>query len=746
MKHNYKRLIIVAYRIPFKIEIKNEKPVLIQNSGGLVSAILSLSHKMKEEGIMDTEKKILWFGYSDTFFEDNSSENLSDDTFEVYPIQINPEINLPYYGGFCNSTIWPLFHYYPYLTKFENHYYEAFLQANELFYEQLKKILQPGDLVWVHDYQLMKLPALIRNDFPDISVGFFLHIPFPTYEVFRILPKEWKNEILNGLLGADLIGFHTSDYTNYFLQCVERELGYKTKNLQIFAGNRLVKAENFPIGIDYDRFHEMYDNPSVMQKRTTLLNESGGKKIIFSVDRLDYSKGLVHRLNGFEQFLLDHPEWERKIIFYMVVVPSRDSILQYQTLKHELEETIGRINGKFGDFNWRPIIYLYRSLSFTELIACYTAADIALITPIRDGMNLVAKEFVASRKDNKGVLILSEKAGAATELNGALLINAFDKVATAKAILQAIEMSESEQSDRMKLMQYRVKTYNVFRWADEFLDQLREVKEIQKKVNTNMLTKKHLANILEKYKNAQTRLILLDYDGTLVDIQDNPSKVIPSIEALNIIKKLAEDKNNTIVIITGREQEYISRWFGDMDVSIYAEHGSFFKEPKSKEWMSFFNDDQTWKKEIQPILEVYVEKANGSFLEEKVSSLAWHYRNVDLDYGFAVMRELLDSLKNRITPEMNIHVLDGKKVIEIKQNGCDKGSACKRMISSNDFDFIISIGDDITDEDMFNSLPPDAFSFKVGYGLTHAKMNLQSPADVIRLLQNLNSNDFIYRW
>lgn len=746
MNKNYNRLIIVAYRIPFKIETTNGETKLIQNSGGLVSAILSLSNKMKETGVMKKDNRILWFGYSDTFFEDNSSENLSDNSFEVYPVQIPKEINEPYYGGFCNSTIWPLFHYYPYLTKFESSYFDAYLSANELFYEQLRKVIQPGDLIWVHDYQLMQLPKLIRNDFPEISIGFFLHIPFPTYEVFRILPKDWKNEILNGLLGADLIGFHTSDYTNYFLQCIERELGYKTKNLQIFAENRLVKAENFPIGIDFERFNDMFHNKEIIKKRELLITESKGYKIIFSVDRLDYSKGLVHRLQGFEQFIIDHPEWRGRIVFYMVVVPSRDSILQYQDLKHELDETIGRINGKYGDFNWRPIIYLYRSLSFTELIACYTAADIALITPIRDGMNLVAKEFVASRKDKKGVLILSEKAGAATELNGALLINAFDKIETAKAILQALEMSDLEQADRMKLMQYRVKRYDVFRWADEFLIQLDEVKEKQKKVSTNMLTSKHLINIMEKYKNATDRLILLDYDGTLVDIQDNPSEVIPSIEALNIIKKLSEDKKNTIVIITGRDQGYISRWFGEMNVYIYAEHGSFFKEPESEEWISFFNDDQNWKKEIQPILEVYVEKASGSFLEEKVSSLAWHYRNVDPDYGFTIMRELLDSLKNRITPEMNIHVLDGKKVIEIKQNGCDKGSACKRMISSKEFDFIISIGDDITDEDMFNSLPPDAFSIKVGSGLTHAKMNLQSPSDVIRLLFKFNTNEINYKW
>ena len=738
MKQNYKRLIIVAYRIPFKIVMKNEKPTLIQNSGGLVSAILSLSSKMKEGGVMDKENKILWFGYSDTFFEDNSSENLSDDTFEVYPIQINPEINEPYYGGFCNSTIWPLFHYYPYLTRIENEFYDAYLQANELFYEQLKKIIQPGDLIWVHDYQLMKLPSLIRKDFPDISIGFFLHIPFPTYEVFRILPKDWKNEILHGLLGADLIGFHTSDYTNYFLQSIERELGYKTKNLQIFADNRLVKAENFPIGIDFDRFNDMYDNPEVIKRRESLLLDTDGKKIVFSVDRLDYSKGLIHRLNGFEQFLINYPEWIGKIIFYMVVVPSRDSILQYQDLKHEMEETIGRINGKYSDFHWRPIVYLYRSLSFAELIACYTTADVALITPIRDGMNLVAKEFVASRKDLRGVLILSEKAGASTELNGALLINAFDKMATAKAIYQAIDMHESEQMDRMKLMQYRVKTYDVFRWADEFLSELFEVKTKQKKVSTNMLNAKDLSKILDKYKEADSRLILLDYDGTLVNIQDSPSKVIPSIEALNVVKRLAADNRNTLVIISGRDKNYISRWFGEMNLYIFAEHGSFFKEPGKPEWISLFSGDQTWKKEIQPILETYVEKANGSFLEEKVSSLAWHYRNVDSEYGFTIMRELLDSLKNRITPEMDIHVLDGKKVIEIKQNGCDKGSACKKMIQMQDYKFIISMGDDITDEDMFNALPSDAYSFKVGSGLTHAKMNLQSPTDVISLLEKFN--------
>jgi trehalose 6-phosphate synthase/phosphatase len=584
----------------------------------------------------------------------------------------------------------------------------------------------------------MTLPALIRNDFPEASVGFFLHIPFPTYEVFRILPKEWKKTILDGMLGSDLIGFHTSDYANYFIRCVDRELGYKTKNLHIQTEDRLIKAENFPIGIDYEKFSSMYLDPEVIRSRENLLKDINGKKVIFSVDRLDYSKGLLHRLYAFVEFLALNPEAKEKVVFYMVVVPSRDFINEYQVLKHELEETIGRINGKFGGFYWTPVIYLYRSLSFSELIAGYTIADVALITPIRDGMNLVAKEFVASRKDRQGVLILSDKAGAATELNGALLINPFDKIETAKAIGQAINMPATEQTDRMKLMQYRVKNYDVFRWADEFITQLNDIKEKQKQIRSNVLTRRKLSEIVAEYRQAESRLILLDYDGTLVNIQDHPSHVIPSIEALNVINRLAADKKNTIVIITGRDKKYVTQWLGDMNVYLFAEHGAFIKEPGKEEWTALFEGNQLWKPEILSILESYKEKAKGSMIEQKESSLAWHYRNVDPEYAFTTVRELLESLKERITPDMNINVLDGKKVIEIKENGCDKGSACKKMTQLKDYQFILSIGDDITDEDMFNALPPHAYSFKVGYGLTHAKMNLDSPREVINLLERLS--------
>lgn len=742
MSYQYKRLVIVAYRIPFKIEQDGEEQKLIQNSGGLVSAILSLSKNMKDAKTLDPSNKIQWVGYSDSFFEENDKENdlLTNDTFDVHPVQIEEELNEAYYSGFCNSTIWPLFHYYPYITNFEDSDFNAFIDANKLFQERLKGIIQPGDLVWVHDYQLMTLPSLIRNDFPDATIGFFLHVPFPTYEVFRILPTEWKQTLLEGMLGADLIGFHTSDYTNYFLRCIENELGYRTKNLQVYAGNRRVKAEHFAIGIDYDQFHNMYDNPEVVANRKTLFQEAEGKKIIFSVDRLDYSKGLIYRLKSFELFLETYPEYARKVIFYMVVVPSRDSILQYQELKHELEETVGRIVGKFGDFDWRPIIYLYRSLNFPELLACYTAADVALITPIRDGMNLVCKEFVASRQDEKGVLILSDKAGAVSELNGALVVNPFDKKSTAQAIAKALEMPESEQKDRIKLMQHRVKNYDVFHWADRFMEELTVIKDIQKMNETKMISKSEINDLVEQYKNAKNRLILLDYDGTLVNIQSKPDAVIPSIEALKVVKKMANDPKNDLAIVTGRDSKYISQWFAEMPIHIFAEHGSFMKEPNKPEWQPMFTADDSWKEDIIAIFKEYTEKAKGSQIEYKASSVAWHYRNVDSDYAFTIVRELLEALKERITPEMNIHILDGKKVIEIKQNGCDKGSSCKKMVSMKDYDFILSLGDDVTDEDMFNALPPEAHTFKVGDGITHAKMNVQSPWEVIAMLEKLQKS------
>ena len=616
-----KRLIIVAYRIPFKATFDEEgNRTLQQNSGGLVSAILSLAEK---EDALNSNKKIHWFGYSTPDILQEGEAQVENDNFIVHPILLDDAMNESYYEGFCNSTIWPISHYYPYLTTFKEEDYDAYVLANKIFADKINAFIRPGDVVWVQDYQLMLLPAMIREAHPEASIGYFHHIPFPTFEIFRLLPRLWQAELLKGLVGADLIGFHTNDYSQYFLRSVQRILGYDTSVRDISVQNRMVRVDTFPISIDYEKFRSLYDNVDVIEKRNEFLKDLHAEKNIFSVDRLDYSKGLIHRLNGFEYFLDEHPEWHGRVVFTMIVVPSRETILKYAEMKNELEEAVGRINGKYGTLGWRPVVYLYRSLSFDELGALYTLADVALITPIRDGMNLVAKEFVATRTDKKGVLILSEMAGASLELSGAILINPTDQRTLSAAIIQALTMDEQEQAQRMQMMQDRIRMYDIFKWTEDYMDQLDIIKTKQLKVEQKIINKNVLDNFKQLFNESNRRLFLLDYDGTLSPIIADPSKSKPSVGIVDLLKKLSSDFNVNVAIISGRDKQFLNYIF-DPNTILSAEHGAFLRIP-GQEWELQYEYDDQWKKSVLPIFQKFTDRCAGSFIENKSTSLAWHY-------------------------------------------------------------------------------------------------------------------------
>ncbi len=471
----FQRIIIAAYRLPFKVVKKNNKYYAIQNTGGLVSAILSLAGKINPD--KRTRLKIVWVGTG----EQHHTEVTINPDFEIVPVEISRKVNDKYYGGFCNDTIWPLFHYFPFRTVYDNSYYDAYLTANNLFFESIKNLIKPGDFVWVHDYQLFLLPGMIRASFPSADIGFFLHIPFPSFEIFRLLPRRWRESILTGMTGADVVGFHTSDYSDYFIQSVKRSLGYKVDQNIIHLDNRLCKACEFPIGIDFDKFHQACLTRKTLNRKKKLLGYIEDRKLIFSVDRLDYSKGLLNRLHAFERFLENYPEWHDKVIFNMIVVPSRDNIEEYRLIKGEIESNVGRINGKYSNLSWRPIIYQYKSVPFNELVALYNISDVGLITPIRDGMNLVAKEYIACQTDKHGMLILSEMAGAAAELDEAIIINPTDIGETSDAIDKALKMPEEEKEEKINKMQERLRRYNVFVWSSDFFRQVAEIRKKQKR-------------------------------------------------------------------------------------------------------------------------------------------------------------------------------------------------------------------------------------------------------------------------
>jgi len=580
----------------------------------------------------------------------------------------------------------------------------------------------------------MLLPELIRAKLPDAKIGFFLHIPFPSFEIFRLLP--WRSEILDGLLGADLIGFHTYSYVKHFLESVRRILGYEHTYGEITLSNRIVKVDTFPMGIDYEKFANAASDSKVQREIDKIRKNLGDRKIILSIDRLDYTKSIPQRLETFDLFLDKYPEFKEKITFIVVAVPSRTKVEHYRLLKKQVDELIGKINGKYGTLGWTPICYIYRSLPFHTLAALYTIADIAMITPYRDGMNLIAKEFIASKADSKGVLILSEMAGAAEELGEALIVNPNNREAIAEALREALLMTDEEQIERNKVIQQRLQRYSVKRWAMDFVDSLMQVKKLQQDLSTKRLTDEIKIKLLDDYSKSKARLILLDYDGTLVHFAEKPEKAKPAEELLKLLTSLAHNVKNEIVIISGRNRETLDKWFGHLDIGLVAEHGAWIKE-RSKEWETIEPLENDWKTEILPVLEVYVDRTPGSFIEEKEFSLVWHYRNCDAELAAVRAKELKDVLLN-LTANLDIGVIEGNKVIEIKNINVNKGRAVLEWISKKQWDFVLAIGDDLTDEDIFAVLPDTAYSIKVGLGSSRAKFYMESVDKVRALLKSIS--------
>src|SRR5690606_25425820 len=356
--------------------------------------------------------------------------------------------------------------------------------VNQKFANAVLEHAEDGDTIWIHDYQLLLVPQLIKEQRPNTNIGFFLHIPFPSYEIFRAFP--WREELMNGMLGADLIGFHTYDYERHFLSSVKRIMRLEVKFNEIYFHDRVVKVDSFPMGIDYAKFHDAALNHTTqnLEQRSELqqrlddhVQADKNTKLILSIDRMDYTKGIPNRIRAFEYFLNQFPQFKEKVRLVMLAVPSRSDVPQYQLLKKETDERVGRINGQFATINWTPIWYFYRSLPFENLIDLYTSSDIALITPVRDGMNLVAKEYVATRTNKDGVLILSEMAGASKEMNEALLINPYNFAGIANTLKKALEMSVDEQQKRMTILQKRLQRYTVDKWAQEFMKSINALKQ-----------------------------------------------------------------------------------------------------------------------------------------------------------------------------------------------------------------------------------------------------------------------------
>jgi len=719
--------------LPVQVQITEGNIEVTPSVGGLATGMMSVNQTFDS----------LWIGWSGVVADVNRKQvDIALKKEGCVDVQLTHEDVELYYEGFSNKTIWPLFHYFNQFVEFDEEKWQAYKRVNRKFADVIAENMEGVDKIWIHDYHLLLLPQMVKEKFPDVTIGFFLHIPFPSYELFRIIP--WRTEIINGMLGADLLGFHTFDYERHFMSSVRRLLGYDININEISLPKRIVKVDNFPMGIDYDKFHEtaiesqkhsIRDKSEVrkeLERYSLLYPET---RFILSIDRLDYTKGLINRLEAFELFLQKYPEYQEKVILVMLAVPSRIGVDQYQQMKSEVDEVVGRINGEFSTINRTPIWYFFRSLPFENLVDLYNYCEIALITPIRDGMNLVAKEYIASKTDGRGVLILSEMAGASKEMSEALIINPNDKAQIADTIKKAIDMPVEEQMERNAILQERLKRYNVGKWASDFLNSLDKVRLREQKSLAKRLTPASKNLIMKKYCQADYRVLFLDYDGTLTGFKNNPKHARPDQELYDILDNLSGNPKNKVVLISGRDKETFQEWFGNRSYTLIVEHGVWLKEAGG-DWKMIEPIDDSWKDGIRSSLEFYVDRTPGSFIEEKSFSLVWHYRKSDPELGLNRAIELKDELTSLVA-NMNLEILEGNKVVEIKNRGINKGKAALKVLQEKPTDQIIAVGDDWTDEFLFSELPNEAITIKVGMSQTIAGYKVENFEEVRGFLKQL---------
>jgi trehalose 6-phosphate synthase/phosphatase len=723
------KTIIVSNRLPVKLVDNNGDLTFMPSEGGLATGLGSIYQQSGNAWVG-------WPGMEVTDVEAQSRITQELDLKNLKPVFLTQdEINL-YYEGFSNEVLWPVFHYMPTYARYQQAYWDCYLSVNKKFRDIVIDVAEPGDIIWIHDYQLLLLPGLIRSVLPDITIGFFQHIPFPSYELFRLIP--WRLEILEGVLGADLIGYHTFDDARHLVQSTRRLMSSViSSSNEISYNSRNMIVDSFPMGIDSNKFQSLVKTEAVQEHLNALEKNLVNYKIILSIDRLDYSKGILQRLQAYELFLQQNPDYMGKLILYMIVVPSRDNVPQYRELRDEIDKFVGSINARYRTMEWQPVSYFYRSFPVEELSALYAKADICLVTPMRDGMNLVCKEYVASRINNDGVLILSEMAGASKELVDALIVNPNDIGAIANAIKEALNMPLHEQNRRMKMMKDIVMKFNISHWVKLFMNRLIEVKQMQQSMYAKRISNSTRQNIKRLYSVARRRLIFLDYDGTLVGFKPNIELASPDEELFILLKQLSSDTSNRLVMVSGRDPKFLEQWFGNLDVDIISEHGAWTKT-KHNSWMSVPGLNAQWKKDIYPVLEAFTDRTPGAFIEEKDFSLVWHYRKVEESLGELRTNELMNTLRY-LVEDKGLQLLPGNKVVEIKNVEINKGKAVMGFVQDADYDFIMAIGDDYTDEDIFKALPQSAITIKVGGHISAARFYTGDYLDVRGFLKELTN-------
>jgi trehalose 6-phosphate synthase/phosphatase len=722
-------VVIVSNRLPISVK-KNEdgKLEFYPSVGGLATGLSSYVRDRRN-------KWIGWPGIPSDKITEKERKQITEELLKhnCYPVFLKQKQLDDFYNGYSNTILWPLFHDLPADTSEHAKFWKSYKSVNTIFGDAVLALSESNSTIWVHDYQLLLLPAQLRAARPNAKIGFFLHIPFPTAERFAELPAA--KILMAGMLGSDLVGLHTKSYVDNFLKTTAQLTSDVVGPNQVILGDRVVRVTDFPMGIDYERFTKARDLKNVKSEVKKHRKKYKGMKVILTVDRLDPTKGLAERLEAYHEFLRQSPKLHGKVIMAMLAVPSRTEIDEYKKLKDRVESLVKKTNDQFGTRKWQPVDYMYTSLPVEAVTALYQVADIAFITPIRDGMNLVAKEFIASKPKHNGVLILSETAGAAQELTNALLVNPKKPTTLVDALEKAINMPKRELRQRISTMHDQISTHTVQNWAKTFMGTLQKPIAGTRHI-TRALTRDREQDITDSFHAAGRRLLLLDYDGVLTPFADKPKDAKPTSALHKIIEKLDKSRATEVAIISGRSKDDLEKWFGDTPITLIAEHGGYERKAGRGRWQRTISAPSAWQNDVELILEKYAARTPGAFVEKKDFSMVWHYRKASPYYAQKYVVTIKRVL-SKLAKEHDLEVRTGNKILEVKPRAVNKGIAARKLLESSP-DFVLAIGDDYTDEDMFTALPITSYTVKVGHGVTAARYRLPNVDRVHSLLSRLS--------
>ncbi|KAL0043722.1 hypothetical protein WJX82_000124 [Trebouxia sp. C0006] len=721
------RLLVVANRLPVSAyKDKQGRWQLQVSAGGLVSALMGVSNF-----------KTMWVGWPGVYVEEGPDRDALTEALarENYlPVYLDPRTVDLHYNGFCNSVLWQLFHYIPLNlesklsdTRTLNFQWKAHQEANRKFAEAVFDDYEEGDVVWCQDYHLMLLPALLKARYPKMKVGWFLHTPFPSSEIYRTLPV--REEVLRAVLKADLIGFHTYDYARHFVSACTRILGLEGTPEGVEDNGSLTRVAAFPIGIDPERFQRALERVDVRSHIAELLNRYAGRKVMLGVDRLDMIKGIPQKLLAFEEFLEEHPEWRDKVLLVQIAVPSRTDVPEYQKLRSMVHEIVGRINGHYGTLTHVPIHHLDRQLSFHELCALYAITDVALVTSLRDGMNLVSYEYVACQSDNAGVLILSEFTGASQSLGaGAILVNPWNITDLSAAIGDALTMTEAERRERHRQNHMHITIHTSQTWAETFISELNDT-HVEAELRTKHIPPQlEMESVLRDFTRSKQRLLVLGYNATLttaVEAPRQPKRHFDQIQAMtrvnptvyNSIASLSNEPNTTVVVFSGSDKARLDETFGNLNVWLAAENGIFMRPPPDEDgdqedWATMGEvPKKEWMESVQLVFDYFCERTPRSFVEARETSVIWNYKYADVEFGRLQARDLLQHLWTGPISNAPVNIVQGSKSVEVRPVGISKGLAMQRLllamaerngIEACDFDFVMVAGHFLArDENIF---------------------------------------------